>query len=88
MKKRTSHCRNFTRKLYKVKVAIGKQRSLSVSEDLIDKADAHYDKCVAYHRRYCAKMRLTVDSWLDCLRHDFQTVCDKIGALIGIVQQV
>ncbi|XP_045032722.1 uncharacterized protein LOC116934425 [Daphnia magna] len=77
--KRSHHRRNFTRNVNKVKMVIHETGPSIYSNDLITKANDHYEQCMYYHHRYCAKLGVTDDTWLENLRHDYNTAHEEFA---------
>ncbi|KAK4013685.1 hypothetical protein OUZ56_026237 [Daphnia magna] len=79
MSKRTHSRRNFTRSLNMVRKVIHETGASSYTDSLIEKGDAHYEQCMYYHHRYCAKMGISDDAWLDNLRLDFEATHEEFA---------
>ncbi|XP_059352180.1 uncharacterized protein LOC130698697 [Daphnia carinata] len=84
--KRSHHRRNFTQNLNLVRKVIGETGASSYTADLIKKADTHYEQSMYYHHRYCAKLGINDDTWLENLRRDFQAVHEEFEALRHVEQ--
>ncbi|KZR99547.1 Uncharacterized protein APZ42_004541 [Daphnia magna] len=77
--KRTHFRRNFTRSLNMVRKVIHETGASSYMDSLIEKGDAHYEQCMYYHHRYCAKMGISDDAWLDNLRLHFEATHEEFA---------
>ncbi|KAI9555910.1 hypothetical protein GHT06_018435 [Daphnia sinensis] len=77
--KRSHHRRNFTRNVNKVTMVIHETGPSIYTNDLITKANDHYEQCMYYHHRYCAKLGVTDDTWMENLRHDYNTAHEEFA---------
>ncbi|KZR96226.1 Uncharacterized protein APZ42_009553, partial [Daphnia magna] len=77
--KRSHHRRNFTRNVNKVKMVIHETGPSIYLNDLITKTNDHYEQYIYYHHRYCAKLGVTDDTWLENLRHDYNTAHEEFA---------